>query len=115
MSKTGRTGMALSLAAAMAVWLLAGCGVQKKEEVHLTVKVPALTLVSVCDPEIESAEELFEKAADAYTALHLARRRRMRRLPAASTSGTPLTCSTRGISTWRPISTPAGSYRWMTL
>ena len=68
MSKTGRTGMALSLAAAMAVWLLAGCGVQKKEEVHLTVKVPALTLVSVCDPEIESADEFLEKAADAFTA-----------------------------------------------
>lgn len=68
MSKTGRTGMALSLAAAMGVWLLAGCGVQKKEEVHLTVKVPALTLVSVCDPEIESADEFLEKAADAFTA-----------------------------------------------
>ena len=48
--------MALSLVAAMSMGLLADCGAQQKEQVHLTVKTPALSSVSVCDPEIDSAD-----------------------------------------------------------
>ena len=60
--------MALSLVAAMSMGLLADCGAQQKEQVHLTVKTPALSSVSVCDPEIDSADEFLVKMARAFAA-----------------------------------------------
>ena len=60
--------MALSLVAAMSMGLLAGCDAQQKEQVHLTVKTPALSSVSVCDPEIDSADEFLVKMARAFAA-----------------------------------------------
>lgn len=63
-----RTRIALSLVVTMAILLLAGCGEQKKEQVHLIVKTPALSGFSVRDPEIESADEFLKKIADAFVA-----------------------------------------------
>ena len=46
--------------------LLSGCA--KKEEVSITVKVPVLTMDTVVDSDIRSADEFLEKAAEAFEA-----------------------------------------------
>lgn len=45
--------------------LLSGC-TKEKEEVSITVKVPVLTMDTVTDPDIRSADEFLEKAAAAF-------------------------------------------------
>ncbi len=57
------------LAGAMAVSLLSGCGgaaATAKKEVTITVKVPALTMSAVADPEITIAYEFLTKAAEDF-------------------------------------------------
>lgn len=46
--------------------LLSGCA--KKEEVSITVKVPVLTMDTVADSDIKSADEFLKKAAEAFEA-----------------------------------------------
>lgn len=46
--------------------LLSGCGEAK--EISITVKVPVLTMDTVADPDIRSADEFLKKAAEAFEA-----------------------------------------------
>lgn len=47
-----------------------GCSQRQEPDVHLTLKVPLLTQRSIADPEIESAGEFLEKAANDYMEKH---------------------------------------------
>lgn len=51
--------------------LFTGCDLKKQEpDVYLSLKVPMLTQRAISDPEIESAGEFLEKAAEAYMEEH---------------------------------------------
>ena len=57
--------LAIAAVCALVFGILSGCG-KKKETVELILKVPTLTMTSVCDPDVTQAYDFLSKAAEDF-------------------------------------------------